>query len=394
MDEPATQPATQPFLDPRRDGQKSMLSEEDECDVLCILHPTSPNAYRAVRLVAEYTPQHILQNKNLSHKSRDGNDSITESSTRSGTTSLRGSTHSASEGNECAMDIALRLTSKLNNPCLGFVFGRGQVKSDVLIGAPDEIGISIGHFRIYVNHGGIVMLEDTSLNGTLVDTTYLCGKSNSPTAEKRRMLNSGTMVAVILDPEKANLEDSMRFIVKIPPRTRVEDRWHDKIEHYIAYIECLKQTDRQRAVRAESSQNGAPTALLPVSLPFKPCQQQQELNGQQPTNPQGASAHQGSTAFMTGRKVNTYSIEWSGGEKYNVLGQIGQGAFAVVFRIATKRDGDLYAVKQIEKRKFVKNGVLDKKIKNEMHIMKDLEHVSGADKAPQTMLNFGAATYC
>lgn len=94
---------------------------------------------------------------------------------------------------------------------------------------------------------------------------------------------------------------------------------------------------------------------------------------------------------MAGRKMNAYNIEWNGGEKYNVLGRIGQGAFAVVFQIATKRDGDLYAVKQIEKRKFVKNGVLDKKIKNEMDIMQDLEHVSGADKAPQTRLNFGCS---
>lgn len=265
MEEPATQPATQPFLDPRRDGPKSMLSEEDECDVLCILHPTSPNAYRAVQLVADYTPQHILQNKNLSHKSKDGNGSITESSTRSGTTSLRGSMQSASEGDECAMDIALRLTSKLNDPCLGFTFGRGQTRSDILIGTPEEVRISISHFRIYVNQSGIVMLEDTSKNGTLVDTTYLCAKSEKPTTEKRRMLNSGTMVAVILDPNKPNLEDSMRFIVKIPSRNRVEDRWHDKLQNYIEYI---NQTGRQRAARAESSQNGAPTAILSVSLPL------------------------------------------------------------------------------------------------------------------------------
>ena len=92
-------------------------------------------------------------------------------------------------------------------------------------------------------------------------------------------------------------------------------------------------------------------------------------------------------AIMAGGKLNG-GIEWNGGEKYNVVGKLGSGAFAVVYKLATKRDGDLYAVKQIEKRKFIKNGVLDNKIKNEMHIMKDLEHVSCNDKRPATRLNF------
>lgn len=69
-------------------------------------------------------------------------------------------------------------------------------------------------------------------------------------------------------------------------------------------------------------------------------------------------------------------MEWNGGDDYNVVGYIGKGAFASVYKLATKRDGDLYAVKQIEKRHFMKNGILDQKVHNELLIMKRLQHVS------------------
>lgn len=97
-----------------------------------------------------------------------------------------------------------------------------------------------------------------------------------------------------------------------------------------------------------------------------------------------------SKAVMAGTK---HGIEWNGGETYNVVGVLGQGAFATVYRIATKSDGDLRAAKVIEKRRFVKNGTLDHKIKNEMHIMKDLEHVSYVERVTDNAKFFCAATY-
>lgn len=75
-----------------------------------------------------------------------------------------------------------------------------------------------------------------------------------------------------------------------------------------------------------------------------------------------------------------HGMVWNGGDEYNVVGYIGKGAFANVYKLATKRDGELFAVKQIEKRRFVKNNVLDQKISNEMLIMKDLNHVSNQDQ--------------
>lgn len=67
---------------------------------------------------------------------------------------------------------------------------------------------------------------------------------------------------------------------------------------------------------------------------------------------------------------------WDGGQTYNVIGTAGKGAFATVWKIATKRDGDVYAAKEISKRQLFKNGVFDRKIDSELHIMQQLRHVS------------------
>lgn len=74
------------------------------------------------------------------------------------------------------------------------------------------------------------------------------------------------------------------------------------------------------------------------------------------------------------KKFN-HGMEWSGGDRFNVVGHIGRGAFANVFKLATKRDGEYYAAKQIEKRHFMKNNTVDSKIHNEIDIMKRLCHV-------------------
>jgi len=73
-----------------------------------------------------------------------------------------------------------------------------------------------------------------------------------------------------------------------------------------------------------------------------------------------------------GRQVK----EWRGGPKYNKLSIIGKGAFAVVWKITDKFDGVPFAAKELEKRTFIKNGILDIKIDMEMKIMQKIQHVS------------------
>lgn len=55
---------------------------------------------------------------------------------------------------------------------------------------------------------------------------------------------------------------------------------------------------------------------------------------------------------------------------------IGKGAFATVHKVTSKYDGSPYAAKELDKRRFMKNGVLDQKVENEMKIMQKVHHVS------------------
>lgn len=274
MDEVATQPATQPYFDQRRQGIDASLSDKDKCDVVCILHPISNKAETAVQFVADHTPQHILQNENLLHMSKDGSDSVIESSTRSVTASphesmLHGLTVESKPQDAFAIgkrakDIALRLSSTVNDPCLGFTFGRSALKSDIIIGANEETWISNMHFRIYLNKSGILMLEDTSTNGTVVGAKYLHADTNKhPNAVKRQMLDNMTMISLLMSNKETKSEDQMRFVVSIPSRSHMEDQWEQKLA---TYLELICQIERMQAVRAEVSHNGAAKTALYVSL--------------------------------------------------------------------------------------------------------------------------------
>lgn len=68
--------------------------------------------------------------------------------------------------------------------------------------------------------------------------------------------------------------------------------------------------------------------------------------------------------------------EWKGSGKYNRGDRIGKGAFATVYKVTSKFDGRPFAAKELDKRKFMKNGILDQKVENEMKIMQRAKHVS------------------
>ena len=55
--------------------------------------------------------------------------------------------------------------------------------------------------------------------------------------------------------------------------------------------------------------------------------------------------------------------------------EIGRGAFATVTKVTLRLTGQPYAAKELDKRKFMKNGVLDQKVENEMKIMRQIKHV-------------------
>jgi len=69
-------------------------------------------------------------------------------------------------------------------------------------------------------------------------------------------------------------------------------------------------------------------------------------------------------------------LAWSGSRKYNRVGEIGKGAFATVYKVTSKFNGLPYAAKELDKSKFMRNGVIDQKVENEMNIMARIKHVS------------------
>lgn len=249
MDGPATQPATQPFADPRRQGNPLIFSEEDESDVLCVLHPASPSAQACLKLVADSAPQHILQNKGLSYKLENIEEPKDEKMTDGMDTEI------GSPG----MDIALRMSSRLKNPASGFVFGRTPMRSDILLVEESKTLISNSHFRIYVNKAGVLMVEDMSTNGLFVDELPLRLKPKPPDPEVkvRQMVASGSVIILSLSEKKVSQlkpEEMVRFIVRIPSRHRVRDRFQQKLADYLAYIE---QVERQAIVRVQGAVKGA-----------------------------------------------------------------------------------------------------------------------------------------
>ncbi|MCJ1388039.1 hypothetical protein MMC18_000883 [Xylographa bjoerkii] len=341
-----TQPSTQPIFDRRRGGESS-FTVEDEADIICILQPVNAPACEVMAIVAEVTPQHILQNDDAGGKEEED----LEYDTLDDNTSKTVQDHKANANK----DIALRISSRVKDVCMGFVFGRDPTKCDIMIDLPppyEKRRVSGMHFRIFVNKEGIIMLEDTSTNGTLIDGKLLKYDPKAPSTRRMYMIAKGSTIEIFLGPTGSTI----KFNVTTPNRDLGAEKYDYRLRDYLAYIAEMNF----RAAAGPQAIAGRP----PRPLPFA------QRNSDPSTPFQGGSATMltaGSTPFNCGAK-------WNGGEKYNVVDHIGKGAFADVFKFATKREGKVFAVKQIEKRKFMKDGVIDHKVHNELRIMKILNH--------------------
>ena len=271
MEEPATQESTQPFLDPRRTGNRSMLNEQDEADCVAILHPTSPAAFKAVEFIAKSSPQHILQNHDESHvleeidddpEPRNGQDDVLNGQHQ--TDGKARNLQPAPLNGICAQDIALRLSSRVHDVCLGWTFGRSPGRCDMLICDRSQAPkISSMHFRIHINAAGVMMLEDNSMNGTWVDQTWLCKREheNDPTIPTKRMLSQGAEIRIMTVGDQ---KDGIRFVVGIPRRDNWHGRWAQKLSEYLGYV---AQMQRQKDAVEKAAKDGNGLMLPPpVSL--------------------------------------------------------------------------------------------------------------------------------
>ncbi|CAI6332094.1 unnamed protein product [Periconia digitata] len=308
-----TQPATQKMVDPRRLGQNnSGLVDDDITDVILILHPMTPAAIKIVESMAMHRPEHVLFYDDVMTSFVGDVPNIEEQET----IIVDKDGKRVGQSPTSPLGLALRLSSAplLKSKQAGFVFGRNANSSDIVLGQDSGKRISNQHFRIYFNENGLTMLADISTNGTLVDNVLLKGKD--PRCNSARMVVAGTMITI----SNTNDAETIRFTVRIPPRGPDAKMYEEKKRIFVN--ECAADVTKR-------------------VLPLQPYQA---------------------------------TMRWDGGDAYNIIGEIGKGAFATVYQLATKMDGKLLAAKELEKRRFMKNGQLDKKIENEMRIMKSLRH--------------------
>ncbi|KAI9760727.1 MAG: Exocyst complex component 5 [Chaenotheca gracillima] len=359
--EQPTQQATQPIMDPRRvGGNNSGLSEQDLSDVICILHPTTPAAVKTVAHVAQVAPEHILQNEDLLRHPHLG-ESYEQSDLEDEEESLG------------QRDIALRMSSQLKDLCYGFSFGRNPQQNDIVLGhgLPSR-RISAMHFRIYLKDE-VIMLEDTSTNGTSVDNVPLLppARQTRSTGQvgRRRMLNGSSIIKLFSDAK----EEEIVFIVRFPSRHPHEETYISSLHAYLDRVDAEAFRRQEAGGRAAAAQGGQ--ALLKKATrnvheaAAGPSSQTQIPPEPTPTTPPNLFARR-----PTPSSRPRLPRGWTGGDKYKIIGTAGRGTFATVYKIAAYSDGEVFAAKELDKRKFIRNGVLDQKLDNEMQIMKRLRH--------------------
>ena len=356
--EALTQPSTQLQWDERRSGTAFSSPEYD--DVICILHPSSASAIKIAKTVWTNTPENILQYQ-APGLTAEGNNEADDLEMEE-----LGQGDSLQEFKEPEnLDIALRTSANVKNVNLGFVFGREPSKTDILCRTYTEgdARISGMHFRIFVTKHGILMLQDMSTNGTYVDEHFLQKNDGQPQQQLQRMLSHGSMIEVVAGGNKQTSKlEKARFIVKLPQR-RDDTRYRANLEEYLL---------RREQARADH------TTETPTLAP--------------------GSVGGGTTDMMTaGTARFSWGMGWDGNGKYNPIGELGKGAFATVFKVATADQGEIYAAKRIDKAAFMKKNVnssiLDQKFWNELNIMKKVDHVSSRSNILGTKLTSSQASH-
>ncbi|POR31976.1 Serine/threonine-protein kinase RAD53 [Tolypocladium paradoxum] len=349
--EEATQ-ATQNVLDPRRVGkQNSGFSDDDISDIICVLYPHSDSARKEVQRLAQEDSPYII--------GKDEADEV-ELDYELEDHASRFDSNPTGHGNYA---IILRLSAQVKNPAAGFAFGRNSARCDVVFVNDPLRRVSNIHFRIYVNEYGNVMIEDQSTNGTFVDRQLLTSHSKGSSRPVTKwVLSSGSVIKIFLHSEIRDLT----FRVRIPRRDDEYDRTYiNKVEEYFAR-HGLKATSDAAAPGAAVA---APRQGGHVDLFKTPGDPMARRVGFEPTTD---VAH---PSLSKRRETqNVLRREWTGSGTYNRIGTIGKGAFAVVYKVTSKYDGRPYAAKELEKRRFIKNGVLDQKVENEMKIMRRVQH--------------------
>ncbi|APA05782.1 hypothetical protein sscle_01g005520 [Sclerotinia sclerotiorum 1980 UF-70] len=312
MEERLTQPSTQPTDEATRLGNgNSGLTDEDAADIVCILHPDSEPARRVCSENYKWNPNNTI--------------------------SLEGDISDSEPQSLIPCDLALRLSADLKDPNLGWIFGRSHERCDVVIRAGSPHQVSNQHFRIYLNEHCILMIEDMSTNGIAVDGTLLQYKYRKEGKPHRQILENGSILSIPLFKTRAL---NFNFIIRVPQRSyKAQEAYENNFDDY---MRRAQETQVRHVV--EGGANRQPLDLFPNA------------------------ANRGASSSLMLRKRR----EWKGGEKYHKIDMVGKGAFAVVYRVTDRRTGIPFAAKELEKKKFLKNGI--QKIDSEIKIMSKIQH--------------------
>ncbi|KAL2154040.1 hypothetical protein VTH82DRAFT_2716 [Thermothelomyces myriococcoides] len=329
-DSQPTQP-TQTVADSKRLGQlTSGFSDEEISDIICLLLPYSEAAREEVSRLAAEGSQHLV--------GREDVDNLRVDYTRED--HLRKFGRPQSDVGE--HHIALRFSSQVKNRSQGFTFGRHLASCDICLRNDPHRRLSKIHFRIFLNQWGVLMLEDMSTNGTVVDDRLL--KKKDGRTETTRTLESGSKIQILMHESHRVLT----FLVRIPIRDGAcEEAYRQKLDRHLAQL-FPDAYDPNETIVPE------PGGHVDI---FKP-------PASKPPN----------GAPISGKGPGRMPRPWNGSDKYNRVCEIGRGAFATVYKVTTKFSGEPYAAKELDKRKFMKNGVLDQKVENEMKIMRKIKH--------------------
>lgn len=363
MDEEPTQPLSQPFAIPTR-------PVEDTTGIVCLLFPLNNFARESVRALAESNPDVIFRH-DATHdfgstfrpsrtmiKADPGfkeepdvkaepdyevEDNWDNEDDEEKHDVKREATYEPSE--EPMLSIALRCNMPLHNRQLGFVFGRTPNASDIILGGYNEVQkkrMSGRHFRIYVQQPDILMVEDTSTNGTWVDNVFLGPPEHNAWLEfgtpiheryRKRQINQGSEILILKGG--VNKEYEIKFLVRIP---------RPDGQGFLKDAENVSNFDPEDASQEDTV--AGPRAFL-KTIPLK--SQSVDVRRRNPNN-------------WPGRRI------WQLGE------MIGSGSFATV-QLATHREtGEIVAVKILQKKKLPDRADRGG-YKKEVEILEQLKHV-------------------
>lgn len=209
--------ATQNALDPRRIGkQNSGFSDDDISDIICLLYPNTDSASREVQRLAASPKYSSLLTGRYNADAIESDLYLEDDAQAFGKT--RGLGDHA---------VVLKLSYPVKNAHTGFAFGRNADLCDICFTEDPNKRLSNIHFRIYVNRYGVVMLQDKSTNGTIVDGKLL-KRSNTT-----RVLESGSTIKILMHQESSDLV----FLVRIPRRDgKYETAYRRNLQAYLRRV--------------------------------------------------------------------------------------------------------------------------------------------------------------